>query len=260
MVRQDRASDLNFFYPLPTPYKRENIVPKGKNKKFVLIADDELRMREILHDRFAACDHRVECPYKFGIEEAMSASECIQKVRAKKYDVIILDVRMEEKTSGLGVNLALALGEELGYEEPVKIIFTGYPNYKQCVEAMRHGAWDYIVKEDDGTTPAAQVVVNSAVARLQELDLRRELEQQIAAEWLPQYLRELQAKYGGMLVAIWHRPEIAVVTSGTDAFELEVHLRKWRQEHAEWEQPFLVRIPKLSTRISPGRRKSLAKG
>lgn len=223
-----------------------------KTKKSVLVVDDEQRMCKILRDRFTDCNENVDCPYKFEADVALSAAECVEKVRAKikgteadkpPYDVIVLGIRMEEETTGLKTNLALACLEEFGPEIPVRIIFTGYPNYSQCVEAMRYGAWDYIVKEDVGDTPMSQIVVNSALARPQQLDLRREQEQQIAADWLPRHLPELQPQYGGQLVALWHRPEVKVIASGHDAFELEANLKDWRKQHATWEQPFVVQIP-----------------
>lgn len=222
-----------------------------KTKKAVLIVDDEPRMCEILRDRFTDCNEKADCPYEFEVDIALSAAECIQKVRTKSYDVMVLDIFMEEETSGLEAartlglpEVAVALGEEHGPERPVMIVFTGHrPSYRQCVEAMRYGAWDYIVKEDVGDTPMAQIVVDSALARLQQLDLRRELEQRIAADWLPRHLSDLQPQYGRKLVAIWHQPEIRVIASGSDAFELETNLKEWRKHHAAWEQPFLVRIP-----------------
>ncbi|MCI0563870.1 MAG: response regulator [Nitrososphaera sp.] len=216
-----------------------------KNKKIVLIVDDEPRMCESLKDRFTDCNENVDCLYKFEADVALSVAECVQKVRAKSYDVIVLDVRLEEEEEGgLKANLGLALREESGPERPVRIIFTGYPSYKQCVEAIRHGAWDYIVKEDVDDTSMFQIVVDSALKRLQQLDLRRELEQQIAAEWLPQHFHELQAKYGGQLVALWHRPKVEVLADGVDAFELEAKLKDWRTQHAAWEQPYIVQIPR----------------
>jgi len=224
-----------------------------KMKKTVLVVDDEQPMCEKLQRRFLYCNQMADCPYEFAIDVAQSAAECIQKVRARTadgvvlpYDVIVLDIRMEKEMSGLEASLMLA--QELGQEIPVRIIFTGHkPSIEQCIKAMRHGTWDYIAKEDTGDIPAAQLVVNSALARLQELDLRRKQKQQIAADWLPQHLWELQPEYGGKLVALWHQPEgqpeVTVIASGADAFELEEHLQGWRKQHAAWEQPFIVRIP-----------------
>lgn len=227
-----------------------------KNEKSVLIVDDEQRMCESLKDRFADCGEKMDCPYQFEVDVALSATDCAQKVLAKSYDVIVLDVVLDirvkeerrEEASGLDVGLALAfqLLEQLGWERPIRILFTGYPSYEQCVTAMRYGAWDYIVKEDVGNTSMFQIVVDSAVARLQQLDLRRELEQQLSVDWLPYHFRELQEEYGGQLVALWHKtevPEEKVIASGRDAFELETKLKDWRKQHATWEQPMIVLIP-----------------
>jgi CheY-like chemotaxis protein len=119
-----------------------------KNQKAVLIVDDEQRMCESLKDRFTDCNDKLDCPYEFEVDIVLSADECRQKVLTKSYDVIVLDVVLDirvkgktgEETSGLDAALALALYEQQGWETPIRIIFTGYPSYEQCVKAMRHGA------------------------------------------------------------------------------------------------------------------------
>jgi CheY-like chemotaxis protein len=186
-----------------------------------------------------------DCPYAFEVDVALSAAECVEKVRSKSYDVIVLDVHMETATSGLKANMALAMSEEFGSEKPVRIILTGYPEFLACVEAMRYGAWDYIAKQDVGGKRVGKIVVDSTVARLRQLDIRREQEQQIAANWLPQHFRELQKDWGGQLIALWHRSGTKVIASGRDAFDLEANLKEWRGQHAIWEQPFIVQLPPL---------------
>ena len=219
-----------------------------KARKEVLIVDDEPRMCESLRDQFTDCNEEANCPYEFEVDVALSAAECVKKVRSKNagagklpYDVIVLDIRMEEEKSGL--EASSALHQQLGWEAPVRIIFTGFPSYRQCVEAIHHGAWDYIVKEDVGVTLAAQIVVDSALARLQQIDLRQEQERRIAEDWLPRRLRELQEEYGGQFVALWDEEEVAVIASGRDTFELETRLKDWRKQHKYWEQPMVVLIP-----------------
>jgi CheY-like chemotaxis protein len=219
-----------------------------KIRRGVLVVDDERLMRDILRDTFDDCAETADCPYAFDVEVAGSAAACVEKIRERgrrddraPFDVIVLDVRMEAERSGL--ETAFALQEQLGAESPVRIILTGYPNYGDCVEAMRYGAWDYIVKQDVGQTPMAQVVVNSAVERLRRLDQRREQETRVAAGWIPAHLLDLQAEHAGRLVALWHEPEVRVIASGRDAFELEERLKDWHGEHDAWEQPFVVQVP-----------------
>jgi len=220
-----------------------------KPKKAVLIVDNELHICKVLKDNFTDFNKKVDCPYEFEVDIALSAAECIEKVRTKKgvdgdtppYDIIVLDIRMEKENSG--VEAAAALHVQLGWETPIRIIVTGFPNYRDCVETMRHGVWDYVIKEEVGGLPFPRIVVDSALTRLQQLDVRREQEQQIAADWLPRHFYELRAGCGGQLVALWHRPKVTVIASGRDAFELEAGLEEWRKQHPSWQQPFVVQIP-----------------
>jgi len=73
--------------------------------------------------------------------------------------------------------------------------------------------------------------------------LRRELEDQIVAEWLPLNLPKFQREHGGKLAAFWHKPKVEVIAIGQDAFDLEDKLREWRKQHASWEQPYISQIP-----------------
>lgn len=219
-----------------------------KTRKKVLIVDDEPPMCKMLSDRFGDCARRQDCPYEFEVEVANSAAECVKRFRAAgagaghaPYDVVVLDIRMEGERSGLEASFAMQ--QQQGSESPVRIICTGYPSYRDCVEATRNGAWDYIVKEDVAETPLAQLVVNSAVARLRQLDQRWEQESLIVSGWLPANILDLQARYEGKMVALWHAPEVCVVASGRDAFDLEKSLKDWRGEHHAWEQPFIVQVP-----------------
>lgn len=219
-----------------------------KTRKKVLIVDDEPLMCEMLSDRFGDCVASQDCPYEFEVDVASSAAECVERFRAASpgagrtpYDVVVLDIRMEGERSGLEASFAMQ--QQQGSESPVRIICTGYPSYRDCVEATRNGAWDYIVKEDVAETPLAQLVVNSAVARLRQLDQRREQESLIVSDWLPLNILDLQARYEEKLVALWHVPEVSVVASGSNAFDLEASLKDWRGEHDTWEQPFVVQVP-----------------
>jgi CheY-like chemotaxis protein len=219
-----------------------------KARKRVLIVDDEPLMCEILLDRFRECAGNPDSPYEFDADVANSAAECVERIRAAgpgagsaPYDVVVLDIRMEGERSGLEASFALQ--QQQGAESPVRIICTGYPSYRDCVEATRNGAWDYIVKEDVAETPLAQRVVNSAVVRLRQFDLRREQESLIASGWLPLNILDLQARHAGKLVALWHAPEVRVIASGRDAFELESELKDWGKGREAWERPFVVQVP-----------------
>lgn len=217
-----------------------------KPLKNVLIVDDEKRICEALERRFIYTDS----PYSFRVDTVQSFSECIKKIRQNRYDIIVLDVRLEDDRTGLEASLSIS--EQLGKETPIKIIFTGYPTYRDCVSALRNGAWDYIVKRDVDNKSALRIVVESATIRLQQIDLRRMLKKEIGLEWLPLNMRELQTLYGGQYLALWGKSEVnafhvEVIASGQDAFELQDNLKNWRKNHDLWEQPFIVAIPVFVT-------------
>ena len=222
-----------------------------KTPKTVLVVDDDPSICEMVEYRFTVYNKKIDALYEFKVDRALSTEECIDKIRSNFYsvDVIVLDVVMIkgvlEDRSGIDSALAIAVNEQMGWEAPLRIIFTGHPSYGDCVEAVRHGAWDYIVKEDLGDKGMTEILVDSALAGLKQIDLRNEQEQQIAADWLPKNYYKLQTQYGGKIIALWNHPEVQIIASGHDAFELEDCLRDWRKQHARWEQPWIVRIPKL---------------
>src|SRR5262245_51661880 len=147
-----------------------------KREKSVLIVDDQPAMCASLKDRFIDCNRMLECPYQFRVDTAQSTQECIEKLRSAFYDVIVMDVRLQTETDGLEATVSMGLHQQFGAATPVRIIFTGYPSYRDCVRAMRSGAWDYLVKEDIDGTSIFKLVASSAVERLQRLDLRLEQE------------------------------------------------------------------------------------
>lgn len=218
-------------------------------KKAVLIVDDEKSMAEALASRFRSCNRNPDCPYAFTVRIALSTEESIREIRKKHkgnshYDVVILDVVMESVSSG--VEAALALDIEGNPHSPVRVIFTGHPSQRDCVQAMRYDAWDYIVKKDVGETPATQVVVNSVIHRLRQLDIRAEQERLITHDWLPRNFRRLRSdsrEAGERLIALWHEPEVHEVADAQDAFELLERLGPWRASHEIWEEPYIVQIP-----------------
>jgi hypothetical protein len=156
-------------------------------------------------------------------------------------------MKLESDRAGLDGVASLWASHESGEELPVIIVFTGYPSYPTCVEAIRKGAWDYVVKQDVNKRPVVQMVVDSAINRLRELDSRPVLREAFN-EWYGEHSEELKAAYGGMVVALWHLPSMQVVASGADSFALERALQTWQDKHAPWEQPLIMKVPNSAER------------
>ena len=99
----------------------------------VLVVDDHARARESVADILRHCGHQVQC--------CSSALEALQVLDHESFDVIITDLRMPGM-SGLEFIQALAKRDS----EAQVVMVTAYASVATAVEAMRHGAFDYIEK------------------------------------------------------------------------------------------------------------------
>jgi len=104
-----------------------------KEKKPVLIVEDEAIMRESLRDWFK--DEGYE------VETAEKGEEALQRIGEREFGVAVLDLRLPGK-DGLAV-LKEAMAQSPKFRG---IIITAYPSVETAVEAMKIGAVDYIVK------------------------------------------------------------------------------------------------------------------
>jgi len=131
------------------------------HKLRIVIADDEpiilLDLRQMLEELGMSV-----------VGEASDGAQAVEKVRALKPDLAILDVKMPEMD---GIEAARILHEER--LAPV-ILLTAYSDSELIQRAKQAGVYGYIVKpfKQADLTPAIEV----ALARYQEA---RELEQQV---------------------------------------------------------------------------------
>lgn len=99
----------------------------------VLIADDEPDIRELFQDLLEPCGAQVRL--------ASSGAEAMASIEESEPDLAILDVRMPAP-DGLSILQQL---RERGSTLPV-IIVTAQESSTVTIEAMQHGAYDYIAK------------------------------------------------------------------------------------------------------------------
>ncbi|MDR0870980.1 MAG: sigma-54 dependent transcriptional regulator [Planctomycetaceae bacterium] len=74
-----------------------------------------------------------------------SQTEALQKTRSRYFDVVITDLMLEKKDSGLDI-LKVVKQET---EETEVIVMTGHNSVEVAVEAMRQGAFNYLLKPLD---------------------------------------------------------------------------------------------------------------
>jgi DNA-binding NtrC family response regulator len=102
----------------------------------VLIIDDEEKLRNLLS--------RIIKSEGFEVSEASDCKTALKKVDASHYDIIICDVKLPD---GNGVDLIKQLKSKS--KESEIILLTAYGNIPDGVQAIKNGAFDYIVKGDD---------------------------------------------------------------------------------------------------------------
>lgn len=102
-------------------------------KTRVLVVDDDGLLRKLVTEQLARSD--------FDAEPAASAKEALAQLRDFDYDVVLLDIMMPDM-SGLDT-----LREIRKLEDPPEVVMlTADTSLATGIEAMRHGAYDYLTK------------------------------------------------------------------------------------------------------------------
>lgn len=99
----------------------------------ILIVDDNAEIREIVKEYLADED----CL----IEGSKNGKEALEKYNKTPYDIIITDLKMPELS---GIDLIKLIKQKTDSTE--FIIITGYASLDTAMEAIKIGAFDYIVK------------------------------------------------------------------------------------------------------------------
>src|SRR5258705_7066195 len=99
----------------------------------VLIADDEAVIREILSD-FLTMEG-------YSVRAVESGERAIEELLARPYNLVISDLKMAN-LSGLDLLERIARHKI----DVIAIIMTGFGTVETAIEAMKKGAYDYILK------------------------------------------------------------------------------------------------------------------
>jgi DNA-binding NtrC family response regulator len=104
-----------------------------KQKKRVLVVDDEENIRQILKEYLNEFGYDVVC--------AVNGQEALQIYKNGRFDVILSDLVMRPVDG-------LELLSEIKKVDPdaIFIMVTGYPSIESALEAIKKGARDYITK------------------------------------------------------------------------------------------------------------------
>ncbi len=106
------------------------------NEIRILIADDELIVRQSLQNWFQE--------EGYWVDVAESGKEALEKLTQGQWDIFLLDIKMPGMD---GLELQRKIKEI--HPNATIIIMTAYASVETAVEAMKQGAYDYIVKPFD---------------------------------------------------------------------------------------------------------------
>lgn len=108
---------------------------KRKQEANILVVDDEKSMRDTMH---------MLLQDSYNVHLARSGKEAIEIVRNQPVDLVLLDIRLPE-IDGIEVLKIIK-----GIDESIEVIMvTAVIMVRHAVEAVRHGAYDYITKPFD---------------------------------------------------------------------------------------------------------------
>ena len=106
-----------------------------KRKANILVVDDEKSMRESIHMLLRE---------DYNIRLAKSGKEAIEIIKNHSVDLVLLDIRLPEID---GIEILKIIK---GIDDSIEVIMvTAVIMVKHAVEAIRHGAYDYITKPFD---------------------------------------------------------------------------------------------------------------
>lgn len=99
----------------------------------ILVVDDDPLVRAELDSLFASRSYRVEC--------VSNVADALDRLATREFALALVDVRI---AGGDGIELTREIRES--WSDVDVIVITGYGSIKNAVQAMKHGAVDYITK------------------------------------------------------------------------------------------------------------------
>ncbi|MDY7033349.1 MAG: sigma-54 dependent transcriptional regulator [Thermodesulfobacteriota bacterium] len=137
-------------------------------KPRILVVDDEVAMRESLRDWL------MEDGYDVGL--AASGEEAVDMAKEKNWDIVLLDLKMP----GIdGLETLTKLKQKDVNPDAEILIMTAYATIDTAVQAMKEGAFDYLVKpfDPDEVEMHIKKIVSHKELVLENILLRRKLEE-----------------------------------------------------------------------------------
>ncbi|MBW1731888.1 MAG: sigma-54-dependent Fis family transcriptional regulator [Deltaproteobacteria bacterium] len=151
----------------------------------ILIVDDELIMRESLAGWLERDGHDVFT--------AASGEEALEKIKETHFDIILLDIRMEGMS---GIEALKHIKED--DPEVAIVMITAYGSISTAIEAMKGGAYDYLLKPFDPEELGILIekIIKDQARQRENLFLREQYKDRIRFESLLGQSKAMQEIFG----------------------------------------------------------------
>lgn len=106
-------------------------MPEVSNK--ILVIDDETRMCQSLLELLTGCGYQVST--------SQSANDAVSLIKRESFDLVLTDIKMPEMT---GIDI-LKIIKDID-PETIVILMTGYASLESAVDAIKNGAFEYLLK------------------------------------------------------------------------------------------------------------------
>ncbi|BBJ24364.1 response regulator [Candidatus Nitrotoga sp. AM1P] len=214
----------------------------------ILIVDDDMV------DRLACRRALAQCPdYKYVLTEAETGREGLQFAHAQKPDCILLDYHMPDMN---GLEFLTELIDDIG-EIPVPVMMlTGADSASVAVEAMKRGAWDYMVKDVEREYLKLLPTVIQRVLREREMRTEKKLTED--------KLLQAEAKYRNLVEQIPVITYIAALDEANQVLYISPQIKVLDFSPAQWLETSGIHLaqihPEDRTRVLNELTKSRANG
>jgi DNA-binding NtrC family response regulator len=196
-------------------------------KARILIVDDELIVRQSLSDWLAESGYEVEA--------VDGGSKAISEVKKKEWDLLLVDLKMRGMD---GIDVMRAV-KKISKDLPV-VIITGYPTVDTAVQAMKQGAYDYIVKPFN--PEEIDLVIRNVVAHQnlvkENIRLRQELKRRYQFKDIVGKSRKMQEVL--VLVKTVARSNSTVLIQGESGTGKELIARAIHSASPRSKHPFIA--------------------
>ena len=193
----------------------------------ILVVDDDDAHRGMLRTMLRS--------WGYAVEEATDGDEAVSLVREKSFDAVLTDVRMARMD---GIH---ALKNILEYNPALPVVLmTAYSSVETAVEALRLGAYDYLVKPLDfeALRHALEKAIEHSRLSVENRELRRQLSD---AATRPGILgRSAPIRAMQEIIATVAPTEATVLITGESGTGKELVARALHCESARAEKPLVT--------------------